>query len=250
MPEGAKRNSTMKKLITLFAVLGMVLALAPAAQAAVIAPLDGETVYRVIFKYSTVMPNTSTNIAFYNGLIDTEGDAEIVSDWRAIVSTGTGVNSAIENTGTTATDGLAASGDVPIYNIKGELVWAGNAAMWDGTTTPQGNFDSTLNPGPTFPLGTTGLILNMAGGTALVGGGDYQRNWTGTDSDGTGINGSEMGLSTGARGMNANGWHMTGQAWIDAGINIPNTTAMGMYGLSGVIGATSTSTPGTLIFVQ
>jgi hypothetical protein len=233
----------MKKFITLFAIAGMVLALAPAAQAEVIAPLDGETVYRVIFKYSTVMPNTSTSIAFYNGLIDGEGDAEILSDWRAIASTPT--VDAIDNTLTTATDGLAASGDVPIYNTKGVFVWAGNAAMWDGTTTPQGTLNVPGNP----EAGGTGFIWTLAGGNPSGGGVDYQRVWTGTNTDGTGKSGNELGTTTIRRGINGgNGYHLNGAQWIDIGTQA-NTGNLSMYGLSGVIGDVP-AVPGTVLIIR
>ena len=221
-----------KRNITLFTAIAAAAAFAPTAHAAIIAPLDGETVYRVIFKYSTAMPNTSTDIAVYNTLLDAEGDAELVSTWRAVASTPT--VDARDNTSTTATDGLAASGDVPIYNTKGEFVWSGNAAIWNGTLTQQGTYNTPGDPNSGVD---GGLILTMAGGAGLVGPGDYQRNWTGTAPDGTGRDGYEMGLAQGSRGMNANQWHMNGETWISAGTNIPNTTAMGMYGLSGVIGA-------------
>jgi hypothetical protein len=212
---GRKGSREMKKMISLLAVLGMVLALAPAVQATPVPPF-GPGSYRYVFKYSTVMSNSSTSIAFYNGLIDGEGDAEIDSDWRAIASTAS--TNAIDNTGTTATDGLASSGDVPIYNAKGERVWDGNAAMWDGTTTAQG-----------------AIIFTLAGGQPSGGSVDDQRVWTGTNPDGSGKSGNELGTSSIGRGINRDAHnHLNGQQWIDAG-NAPDTENYSMYGLSGVI---------------
>ena len=152
-----------KRNITLFTAIAAAAAFAPTAHAAIIAPLDGETVYRVIFKYSTAMPNTSTDIAVYNTLLDAEGDAELVSTWRAVASTPT--VDARDNTSTTATDGLAASGDVPIYNTKGEFVWSGNAAMWNGQVTQQGTYNT---PGDQSSGVAGGLILTMAGSSGVA----------------------------------------------------------------------------------
>ena len=221
----------MKKLITLLAIAGLVLALAPAAQAAIITPVDGATVYRIAFKYSTGLAASSSSIDFYNGIVDAEGDTELASDWRVIASTSS--IDAIVNTGTTATDGLAASGDVPIYNTLGQKLWDGNTEMWNGTTTPQLTH-----------------IRTLAGGNPSGGGVDWQRVWTGTKTDGTANTGNELGKSTVTRGINGGGAdHLSGSSWIDIG-EAGNTTIYSLYGLSGVIGDTSTSTPGTMIFAQ
>ena len=206
-----------KKKHVFMAVAGLVLVLAPTAQADLILPLDGATEYRIAFKYSTGLAATSTSIDFYNGLVDTEGDAEIVSDWRVIASTSS--IDAIVNTGTTATDGLAASGDVPIYNTLGEKIWDGNTEMWDGTTTPQG-----------------AIIFTLAGGHPGGAGVDYQRVWTGSFTDGTGQSGNELGNSTVTRGINFVAGHLNGTQWIDLG-EAPNTELYSIYGLSGVISA-------------
>ena len=62
----------MKKLTTLFAVLGVVLALGPAAQAApMVGPTDGYTgPYRIIFCTVTKYTAVETDITVYNARIE------------------------------------------------------------------------------------------------------------------------------------------------------------------------------------
>ena len=123
----------LKKMITFAAIAGLVFALAPAAQAAIITD-PGVPAYRLVFVTSAGNGHSSTTtLAEYNGFVADAvtaagGDlAALGTTWKCIGSTV--AVSAKSNTGTDTTGG---ANDVPIYNLAGDLVAAGNAELWDG----------------------------------------------------------------------------------------------------------------------
>ena len=155
----------MKKTIVLLvvAVAGLVLALAPAAQAGLLdwtSSIDGG--YRIAFVTETMSIATSTDITTYNTTVADDAAGSTLLDalgatWNCIGSTET--VSAKVNTGTTLTDGGAT--DVPIYTPAGVLLATGNADLWDGTIL---------------------ALMARRDGTAI----DYiYRAFTGSDNDGT-----------------------------------------------------------------
>jgi len=140
---GNRRKKKMKKLITLFAIAGMVLALAPTAQAA-FPPSDP---YRIWFVTDAATVATSTDIAYYNGLADAAGDTVLAGyEWKAVG--GTAAISARDNTGALAVGdtGYSAAIDVPIYTTSGELVSNNNAGLWSGTLLTTLHMQSGGNP--------------------------------------------------------------------------------------------------------
>jgi hypothetical protein len=190
----------MKKSITLFVVAGLVLALAPAAQAITNAPTDGYDVgaYRIAFTTTTLYAfDGSTDIGHYNGIVS--GVAAGVSELNALGATwkmigSTAAMSARVNTGTTATDGKVSSGDVPIYNVNGDRVADNNAALWG------------VGPYPTPPA--TELLNNIRNETGGNNGWAYIV--TGTLLDGSNDSGSELGTATPRRAQHV----ATTHAWI------------------------------------
>ena len=228
----------MKRMITLLAVLGMVLALAPAAQAAPVVPMDGYPgAYRIIFCTIGGYDAVSTDIAVYNGRVEavaaaTAGQTYDVSDitgWKMIGST-VGMNARV-NTGTTLTNGLAASGDVPIYNMLGVRVADDNAKLWNTTF---GAYDDS-NSGPgfyTFPTPDDHLafILHVNGNNPGYG----NRTWTGTYAGGASNTGNELGAATVAQADN----RQVDAGWVAEGPGGNPSTQTGTYlhyGLSPVL---------------
>jgi hypothetical protein len=228
----------MKKLITLFAIAGMVLALAPAAQAAIILS-DGHTGdYRIIFVSNGSRDASSPTIGDYNTFVNTEASLltstavkDIATTWAVVGSTA--AMSARENTGTLLTDGGAT--DVPIYTSNGELVAINNAALWNAASVDLQHaiYDST--------------------GNALA-----EETWTGTNTDGTRRGDTQDGTTFGnydplvpgnsryvmvVRGNNVNG------GWITA-VSDGGSESKHFMALSGVISTGPAATPGTLIFGQ
>jgi hypothetical protein len=129
----------MKKLITLFAIAGLVLALAPAAQAAPVTDPslfnpDPAGPYRLMFVTTATTDATSTDLAgVYNPIAQTAGDAVFAGHtWTAVA--GNHLVSARTNTGALVSGdaGYSAAIDVPIYTANGNLVAADNAALWAG----------------------------------------------------------------------------------------------------------------------
>ncbi|MBT3297077.1 MAG: hypothetical protein HN919_20745 [Verrucomicrobia bacterium] len=243
----------MEKLIRLFAVLGVVLALAPAAQAGIVVPTDGYTgPYRIVFCTLGSYDALLTNVADYNARVEAEAastvgltyDVSDITGWKIIGST-VGMN-ARTNTGTTATNGLAASGDVPIYNVLGERVADGNAALWGTTLAPYNG----IPPDYYVPNAESLLaVIALINGSTAGG-----RTWSGTRTDGTTQTGNELGtvvLTTQAYPTVAQADARRKDAgWISWGGNgNPNTAAANYrhYGLSPVVGG---PTPGTMYYTK
>ena len=132
-----------KKLICIVAVVGLALALAPAAQAGTIAEDDpmipsgygyglGDT-FHLVFVTSTTRDATSTNIADYNAFVNTAANhtGSMVEgkgwDWFAIGSTAN--TDAITNT---STESSVASPGYPIHRIVGDIRANDYGDLWDG----------------------------------------------------------------------------------------------------------------------
>ena len=197
-PVWGRRSRKMKKMITLLAVLGMALALAPAAQAQVTLSDGHPGDYRIIFVTLGEYGAKSQVIGDYNTFVDDQaalvGSTEtkdLVTTWTALGSTGT--TSARTNTGTTG-----AGDDIHIYTptpTSGtyQLVATSYTDLWDG---------SILTP------------IHFGDGTeAGVVGGAQEQVWTGTESDGTirpvGGDGSYLGSGAIAGGGDGTAAYIT-----------------------------------------
>ncbi|MBT3297076.1 MAG: hypothetical protein HN383_17555 [Verrucomicrobia bacterium] len=234
----------MKKLITLFAIAGMVLALAPAAQAADLAWTSGISGdYRIMFTTYGTTAATSTDITTYNAFVQGQADADadilaLGATWNAVASTAT---HARDNT---LTAGTGDANDVPIYYVDGTLLALNNAALWG--PNPNG---AIANPNGHVAAGAR-VVLELDG-TEAPGG---TKVWTGTLEDGTrcpnsgdkyqlGQNNVQFGFAT-AAGQIADGRDNT---WLIQN-NENGTNPKPMYALSNPITAGGGSTPGTLIY--
>jgi hypothetical protein len=163
-------SSKMNKIITLFAVLGMVFALAPAAYAAPVTDLSLFTPvptgpYRIAFVTSTTAQPTNSAISWYNDFVTTAAGLiteldDLGATWKCLGSTV--AVSAKVNTSTDSTDD---ANDVPIYTTTGLLIATNNADLWDGAIGNPIYFDN--------------------GDVAGVEGGAQEQTWTGTNPDGT-----------------------------------------------------------------
>ena len=112
----------MKRLITLLAVLGMVLALAPTAQAT--PPVAS---YQYVFVTSGTYSEASSDIADYNDFVQAAADAGSLTsglnlEWTAIVSTSGG--------GIANVNALVSG---PVYGLDDTKVADNYADMWDGS---------------------------------------------------------------------------------------------------------------------
>ena len=233
----------MKKLITLLAVVGLVLALASAAQAAIVPPGDGYTgPYRLLLISSTARMATNTAIATYNGWVTADAAANpdqavLGATWTVVGSINDGVGGAgnidaRDNTSTQSNGvpGYLATNDVPIYTSNGLRIADDNAELWGGTLQ---NF-----------------IWNHDG-TSTVPPGNPNQIWTGTRADGTAsITGSgSLGYSIGGNiraGLPAKGDPVNLTKWVD-GTERPDVDWRGIYAMSSVIPAIP---PGTVLIIR
>jgi hypothetical protein len=192
----------MKRSAILFAVLGMVLALASAAQAEIItSPQDGYTgPYRLAFYTDDSFSPTNTDIEVYNDSVSVSASnvAELVAlsntTWKAIVSTET-VN-ARDNTDTRPPYDIYAANtvsnyniatDFPIYNFSGVRLADNNLDLWgDNTIADVMTDDAGVRPipgsvhGPQIMTGTLfdGTTADERFGTP----GEYWVGRTGTNN--------------------------------------------------------------------
>ena len=232
----------MRKFITLFAVLGLVLALAPAAQAAIILS-DGHTgSFRIIF---VTLDNTlaqDTGIAFYNSFVSTQAGLagstqtkDLATTWTAVGSTK--LTSAISNTGTTG-----AGTGIHIYTPSATLgtytlVATSYDALWNAASVD-------ILSGIRYGDGTLSDEAN--------GGGD--QIWTGTNADGSsraaGADGSYLG--SGPNGDNtASNMQLvrggkTDGGWVSA-VSDHDLQTKNMMALSGLLGLPPA---GTVFIIQ
>ena len=139
----------MKRSAILFAVLGMVLALASAAQAQIItSPQDDYTgPYRLAFFTTDTFSPTNTDIEVYNDSVSLVATnvAELVAltgtTWKAIASTET-VNARANTLTVPSVDPVTtlqptnynSATDFPIYNLSGVRLADNNLDLWDDNT--------------------------------------------------------------------------------------------------------------------
>ena len=174
----------MKKLITVFAVLGMVFALAPAVQADF-----PEGPYRIAF-VTTENASGATDIASLNAWVTTQAQASGAVDdggalgttWNVIGATSAATD-VRANTHTETTDT-----DTPVYLVNGALFATTLADFWSGNVTeidagPQPQLDTLYitemgiaHSGTSFIH--TGLLSDASMGSGLDGGGNINQGGT------------------------------------------------------------------------
>jgi hypothetical protein len=161
----------MLKTISILAIAGLVLALAPAAQAGITDfAIDNPTAWRIAFVTTSTTDASSSDITYYNGLVNTAG--ALVSTTYAPVGTtykvlgSTLAADAINNTGTSLL--TADPTNVPIYTTTGQRIATGNDALWAGT-----GIENVIS----YDDGT--VIAPWAGGNPAP-------QWTGTRDTGLG----------------------------------------------------------------
>jgi hypothetical protein len=211
----------MKKTILLLAVAGLVLALAPAAQAQpIVTPGDGYTGdYRIAFVTSNhdIMATFDRTMADYNADVTTAAGLvtelnDLSTTWTAIASTPT--VDARDNSGTNPS-----STGIPIYTTSGLRIADDNADLWDGSIQNPIFKDDGTSAG------------NLTGGNAYA---DY--TWTGSWADGTGASsGDGRQLSTDGTIRVSRGGRID-SSWMN-GVSINSSDSRGarLYGISGVI---------------
>jgi hypothetical protein len=166
----------------------------------------GDT-FRIAFLTDDPTAANSTSIASYNSFVSQEATLEaggaatyngVALTWTAIASTAA----------VSATSNIGEYG-VPVYLASGTLVspYDNALGLWSGTLS---------NP----------LDQDLTGNTFA-----FQYVWTGTQSNGAGDSGYELGQSHGELGYSG----ATSSNWIDVDIHYNNFLSGNMYGISQVL---------------
>jgi hypothetical protein len=227
----------MKKMITLLAVAGMVLALAPAAQAALVSDPGGFTApaglnesdtYQLVFVSSTTRNATSNDIADYDTHVQNAANAagigtSVSVTWKAMASINVPLVHAQNHVSVTA----------PVYLVNGTKV-ASAGAFWrdpgDGIHDAPMNIDENGNS----------LVSNV---------------WTGTNWEGWKNNGG-LGASGGVNDPKQSVFALsdvTGQTWAGEAGLLVQTTSLPFYAVSQVLTVVNGGTPvpaGTVILFR
>ena len=177
-----------RQTITLLTAFAAATALASTAQAAEVVPGGWTGDYRIIFTTTGTYTAVATGIATYNARVEAEAaatsgdtiDLSGITGWKMIGST-VGMNARVN----TDTVGSGGANDVPIYNVNGVRVAAGNAALWGVSEGAFLNLPPLYYDVPADAL--LAPILNIVGDTA------GSRIWTGTAPDGSTHTGNELG---------------------------------------------------------
>ena len=172
------------------------------ANAALVVPggLNPGDKYHVIFVTSNVLSATSANISPYDSFVQSTADAAGIGgsiNWLAVGSTADGTN-AISHVGALFSD----TSNIPIYNQNGDLVSASFNGLWDGGLDSAVGYDQFGNPISTSV-------------------------WTGTNSNGSGSGGFQLGSSSASFG---NSTAITG-SWINVS-TANNTSSFSIYAMS------------------
>ena len=195
----------LKKMISFVAVVGMVLALAPAAQAATIDVSDplvttlglsaGKSFHMVFVTSLGISGLASDNIDHYNQFVDNVANNVTVSDsivaeynwtWKVIGSTQ--YVHAIDNTSTSGIGFpiyLVGGGSIPVVDEYGDL--------WDG------DIDNSIS------RTQSGLLATNFDATA----------WTGTQDDGLGYPNQQLGFPRSFNNVRYGTATSTDGTWVD-----------------------------------
>ncbi|MBL7132579.1 MAG: PEP-CTERM sorting domain-containing protein [Phycisphaerae bacterium] len=213
-----------KKMISIAAVAGLVFALAPAAQGAIITapdPLPAGGLYRLVFVTNSATNIDTTSMGHYNTFVTDA--AQAVPELKALGTTWTCIGSVPGTNAKTNTEtdpGVHGTG-VPIYNLRGLLVAADYSNLWDGaidTPIDMTELGNTINPSTAhIPTGTTGS------GTT------HAKSLGGTDSS------NQVTSSTGSFWLFGYGRYsyQPGSVYGMSGI-IPEPATLALLGLGGI----------------
>jgi hypothetical protein len=185
------QEKIMKKTISILAIAGLILALAPAAQASDFTD-DAPTSWRIAFVTTATGTPDSSVITTYDTFVNNAGVAVPLtyapSGTTYKVLGSTLATSAKVNTGTleVADTGYDSANDVPIYTTNGDRIAANNDELWGGTIQN---------------------IIDYDNGTVIVdGGGNPAYTWTGTKADGSSA-GNGSGISQDMNAMGSGSGH-------------------------------------------
>jgi hypothetical protein len=214
-----------KQMMSLLVLAGLVLALAPTAQAApIVIPGDGYTgPYRLVFATSShPMADSSRTMTDFNADVTTA--AGLITELAALGTTWTTIASAPTVDARDNSDTNPSSTGIPIYTTSGLRIADDNADLWDG---------SIQNP-IMLDDGTSGG--NLTGGQRSYS--DY--TWTGSNTNGTGASsGDGRQLSTDGNLRVSRGGRID-SGWISGvSINSADTRGARLYGISDVLGGTT-----------
>ena len=221
-----------KKYVTglVIAVAGLVLALAPTAQATLTVPTDGYTgPYRLVFATSShPMADSSRTMTDFNADVTTA--AGLITELAALGTTWTAIASTPTVDARDNSDTNPSSTGIPIYTTSGLRIADDNADLWDGPIQNPIFLDDGTSAG------------NLTGGNPYS---DY--TWTGSNANGTGASsGDGRQLSTDGNLRVSRGGRID-SGWISGvSINSADTRGARLYGMSGVI--TNVPEPSDLAF--
>ena len=221
--KGEVMKSRVKRVLAGFVLWGLLSIIGSGALAGVVTlppQLQPGDQYRLVFVTNGTRNASSQDIEVYNTFVQNQAllSAELAGlgiNWHVIGST-LSVN-AKDNTGTFA--------GVPIYNLNAQLVASGDLDLWDGALGNPINID---------------IYGNVLDG----------RVFTGTGTDGTGIENRQLGGPNSFQvqyGYCAN----TGGSWINSGdwLGAGEGTALYYYGISDVLTVAAVPAPGSFILL-
>ncbi len=178
-------------------------------------PPAGVTQYRLAFVTDGLTTATSTAESTYNDFATSQadGNSSLPSTlWYAITSTST------ESAASNISCGTSCNANVPIFLVDGTTeVATSTNALFAGSILNL--IDEDENGSPNF--------------------GAYV--WTGSNADGTGVSGQQLGTST-----PVTGWDFFTSDMLSTGFAYPDASTQPIYAISGVITAPSVPEPATL----
>ena len=230
----------MKKLITVFAVLGMVFALAPAAQADF--PTTGE--YRILFVTSAQPGAVAQNMTALNAWVTGLAQASGAVDDGGTLGTTWSVLGATSTVNVFANTGMALTGGVETYLADGTLFASDYAQFWSNTVNQ--------------PNDTSNFLPDERGGTTT------QPVQTGLTTSGDGIDQAPItyvghaldATSDIVHGGADKGYNSAKFPWFAGADSVGPDTWYGNWGdvslfaISGVIGGEPPAPTGTLILLK
>jgi hypothetical protein len=239
----------MKKLITLFAIAGLVLALAPAAQAQVTLS-DGHTGdYRIIFVTLAAHGAKDQTITPYNTFVNAQGNDVLSTQTEPLNTSWTVVGSTKNTSAKVNTSTTGTGADIHLYT----------------PTTTDGYYQRVAISYDDLWDGNIETAIQFGDGSVMGSNYGYDQ-WTGTESNGdtrpTGADGSYLGSGTGGDGTAAQGrlitlarGNYTDAGWIEGpsdhdGDSPTFTKEMRFIGMSAVLSTEPIPPSGTVIMFK
>ena len=200
-----------KKMISFVAVLGLVLALAPATQAEIVTVptgLAGGDQYRLVFVSSTSINYSTNDITIYDTVVDDL--AQAVPELAALGTTWTCMGSDSDDSARAHTNTVPGTDpDTPIYRLDGSLFASTYAILWS------------------LPNEATGPNITEEGDVTAAG-----QSYTGSTQAGEISSGKAFGntnVEYARPGVNNDHWFNKG------GAADPSVYPGAIYGISGIL---------------